>query len=101
MVLTRTRPADAVAGQWTYYPLSAVHLPAHVSDQVGALYGSPDALYLAGHSNMSITKGYIDPQEHNTRAAIERAQSAQGGHSSGHNAGARSIASMVNLPVNA
>jgi len=40
--------------------------------------------YLAGHRDMSITKRYIHPQEQNTRAAIERARSALGGHSSGH-----------------
>jgi integrase len=36
--------------------------------------------YLAGHRDMSMTKRYIHPQEQNTRAAIERARSALGGH---------------------
>jgi integrase len=42
--------------------------------------------YLAGHRDMSITKRYVHPQEHNTRAAMEKARSAQGGHKSGHTA---------------
>jgi integrase len=40
--------------------------------------------YLAGHRDMSITKRYVHPQEYNTRAAIEKARLALGGHSSGH-----------------
>jgi integrase len=40
--------------------------------------------YLAGHRDMSITKRYIHPQEHTTRAAMDRARDAQGRHSSGH-----------------
>jgi len=42
--------------------------------------------YLAGHKDMSITKRYVHPQEHNTRAAMEKARGAQGGHKSGHSA---------------
>jgi len=42
--------------------------------------------YLAGHRDMSITKRYIHPQEHTTRAAMDRARDAQGGHNSGHSA---------------
>ena len=42
--------------------------------------------YLAGHRDMSITKRYVHPQEHNTRAAIEAARKALGRHSSGHTA---------------
>ncbi|HEY1756157.1 MAG TPA: tyrosine-type recombinase/integrase [Bryobacteraceae bacterium] len=40
--------------------------------------------YLAGHRDMSITKRYVHPQEYNTRAAMEKARLALGGHSSGH-----------------
>ena len=40
--------------------------------------------YLAGHRDMSITKRYTHPQEHNIRAAIEAARKAPGGHSFGH-----------------
>lgn len=40
--------------------------------------------YLAGHRDMSITKRYVHPQEYNTRAAIEKARVALGGHNSGH-----------------
>ena len=47
--------------------------------------------YLAGHRDMSITKRYIHPQEHTTRAAMDRARDAQGGHNSGH--------STVDAPV--
>ena len=42
--------------------------------------------YLAGHRDMSITKRYIHPQEHTTRAAMDRARAAQGGHKNGHSA---------------
>jgi hypothetical protein len=40
--------------------------------------------YLAGHRDMSITKRYIHPQEHTTRAAMDRARDAQGAHKNGH-----------------
>jgi integrase len=40
--------------------------------------------YLAGHSNMNITKRYVHPQEQTIRAAMERAQDAQTGHTFGH-----------------
>ncbi len=40
--------------------------------------------YLAGHRDMSITKRYVHPQEHNTRLAIEKARVALSGHNSGH-----------------
>ncbi len=40
--------------------------------------------YLAGHRNMNITKRYIHPQEQTVRAAMDRAQVAKGGHTSGH-----------------
>ena len=40
--------------------------------------------YLAGHRDMNITKRYVHPQEQTVRAAMERAQVANGGHSSGH-----------------
>ena len=42
--------------------------------------------YLAGHRNMNITKRYIHPQEQTVRAAMDRAQVANGGHTSGHTA---------------
>jgi integrase len=40
--------------------------------------------YLAGHRDMSITKRYVHPQEFSTRAAMEKARVALGGHNSGH-----------------
>jgi integrase len=40
--------------------------------------------YLAGHRDMSITKRYIHPEEHTTRAAMDRAREAQGGNKNGH-----------------
>ncbi|HUQ91205.1 MAG TPA: site-specific integrase [Bryobacteraceae bacterium] len=40
--------------------------------------------YLAGHRDMSITKRYVHPQEHATRAAMEKAREVQTGHKSGH-----------------
>jgi integrase len=55
--------------------------------------------YLAGHSNMSITKRYIHPQEYSTRLAIEKARNAQGGHNSGHNSTGAQSANLPNLPV--
>jgi hypothetical protein len=42
--------------------------------------------YLAGHRDMSITKRYIHPQEHTSRAAMDRARDAQGRHNSGQSA---------------
>jgi integrase len=55
--------------------------------------------YLAGHRDMSITRRYVHPQEHNTRAAMERARDAQGGHSSGHTDGSAASLNLPNLPV--
>jgi len=40
--------------------------------------------YLAGHRDMNITKRYVHPQEQTIRAAMDRAQVANGGHTSGH-----------------
>ena len=40
--------------------------------------------YLAGHSDMNITKRYIHPQEKTVRAAMDRAEEEKGGHTSGH-----------------
>jgi integrase len=51
--------------------------------------------YLAGHRDMSITKRYIHPQEHNTRVAIENARSALSGHSADYT----SSADWVSRPV--
>lgn len=57
--------------------------------------------YLAGHRDMSITKRYIHPQEHNTRAAMERARAALGGHSSGHTSAPTNFVDLRNLPASA
>jgi hypothetical protein len=40
--------------------------------------------YLAGHRDMNITKRYVHPQEQTIRAAMDRAQEAHSGHTSGH-----------------
>jgi len=40
--------------------------------------------YLAGHRDMNITKRYVHPQEQTVRAAMDRAQVANCGHTSGH-----------------
>jgi integrase len=40
--------------------------------------------YLAGHRDMNITKRYVHPQEQTIRAAMDRAQVASSGHTSGH-----------------
>jgi integrase len=40
--------------------------------------------YLAGHRDMNITKRYVHPQEQTIRAAMDRAQVANSGHTSGH-----------------
>jgi integrase len=42
--------------------------------------------YLAGHRDMNITKRYVHPQEQTVRAAMDRAQVANTGHTSGHTA---------------
>ena len=55
--------------------------------------------YLAGHRDMSITKRYVHPQEYNTRAAIEKARVALGGHNSGHSPISTVYQPILNLPV--
>jgi len=55
--------------------------------------------YLAGHRDMSITKRYVHPQEYNTRAAIEKARVALGGHNSGHSSILNTQAPFSNLAV--
>jgi integrase len=55
--------------------------------------------YLAGHRDMSITKRYIHPQEHTTRAAMDRARDAQGGHNSGHSTADAPVANHGNPAV--
>src|SRR5439155_6091585 len=42
--------------------------------------------YLAGHRDMNITKRYIHPQEQTIRAAMDRAQAGESGHTFGHTA---------------
>ena len=50
-----------------------------------AEYMDPFTLaYLAGHSDFSTTRRYVHPQAETVRAAMERARSARGRHSSGH-----------------
>jgi integrase len=50
-----------------------------------AAYMDPYTLcYLAGHSDFATTRRYVHPQAHTIMEAIERAQSAQDGHKSGH-----------------
>jgi integrase len=50
-----------------------------------AEYMGPFTLaYLAGHSDFSTTRRYVHPQAETVRAAMERARSARGRHSSGH-----------------
>jgi integrase len=56
--------------------------------------------YLAGHRDMSITKRYVHPQEYSTRAAIEKARAALGGHSSGHSAILNPTALIADFAVN-
>jgi len=48
---------------------------------------------------MSITKRYIHPQEHTTRAAMDRAREAQGGHKNWHSAIDDSAANQSNSAV--
>jgi integrase len=55
--------------------------------------------YLAGHRDMSITKRYIHPQEHNTRTAMEKARVALSGHSSGHSPILSAETLIANLAV--
>ena len=52
--------------------------------------------YLAGHRDMNITKRYVHPQEQTIRAAMDRAQVASGGHTSGHTA---EIVDLESAPV--
>jgi integrase len=50
-----------------------------------AEYRDPFTLaYLADHSDFSTTRRYVHPQAETVRAAMERARSARGRHSSGH-----------------
>jgi integrase len=55
--------------------------------------------YLAGHRDMSITRRYVHPQEHNTRAAMEKARVALSGHSSGHTQILNPEVQIANLPL--
>jgi len=55
-----------------------------VLPRVRMIPGFLELAYLASDRDMSITKRYVHPQEYNTRAAIEKAGVALGGHSSGH-----------------
>jgi len=55
--------------------------------------------YLAGHRDMSITKRYVHPQEHNTRAAIENARVALGLHNFQHSPIVGTQAPTGNLPA--
>src|SRR5262249_55839046 len=50
--------------------------------------------YLAGHRNMNTTRRYVHPQEQTTRAAMDRAQVAKSGHTSGHTAEATNLVDM-------
>ena len=52
--------------------------------------------YLAGHRDMNITKRYVHPQEQTVRAAMERAQVGNSGHTFGHTA---ENADLANTPV--
>jgi hypothetical protein len=52
--------------------------------------------YLAGHRDMNTTKRYIHPQEQTIRAAMERAQVVNGGHTSGHTT---ETTDLANTPV--
>ena len=49
--------------------------------------------YLAGHRDMNTTKRYVHPQEQTIRAAMDRAQAGESGHTSGHT-GYRSSAAV-------
>jgi hypothetical protein len=57
--------------------------------------------YLAGHRDMSITKRYVHPQEYSTRAAIEKARAALGGHKTGHTPILNTNSQIANLAVSA
>lgn len=52
--------------------------------------------YLAGHRDMNITKRYIHPQEQTIRAAMDRAEMANGGHTFRHTA---QTANLETMPV--
>jgi integrase len=52
--------------------------------------------YLAGHRDMNITKRYVHPQEQTIRAAMDRAEIANGGHTFRHTA---QTANLETMPV--
>ncbi|HMD50446.1 MAG TPA: site-specific integrase [Bryobacteraceae bacterium] len=61
-----------------------------------AAYMDPYTLaYLAGHSDFSTTRRYVHPQAHSVRAAMERAQAGESGHSSGHTSETRIAAPQL------
>jgi hypothetical protein len=66
------------------YELPALHVPAHLSNAVGAFMDPYTLGYLAGHSDFATTRRYVHPQAHTIREGIERARNAQSGHKSGH-----------------
>jgi integrase len=55
--------------------------------------------YLAGHRDMTITKRYVHPQEHNTRTAMEKAGVALSGHNSEHSQILSTDWPIANLPL--
>lgn len=72
-----------------YAPAKLLYFPLYTFRHTGLTRRAPfmDAwmlAYLVGHRDMSITKRYVHPREHSTRAAIEKARAALSGHNSGH-----------------
>ncbi|MBL8176585.1 MAG: site-specific integrase [Bryobacterales bacterium] len=65
-----------------------------------AAHMDPYALaYFAGHSDFGTTRRYVHPNLETGRAAMERAQSAQGGHKSGHSEATKETAREVESSV--
>ena len=67
--------------------------PISVSGSAGTL------AYLAGRSEMSITKRYVHPREYSTRAAMEEARVALSGHNFGHRRLLSASSAIPGLPL--
>ena len=55
--------------------------------------------YLAGHSDFATTRRYVHPRKETVLAAMQKAQSAQGRHKSGHSGESIDSSGMPALPT--
>ena len=81
--------------------LSALHLPSHVPDQMGAVHGPMDVCVSCRPPRHVDQETVGAPQEYSTRAAIEKARVALSGHKTGHTPILNMSVQIAHLPVSA